>query len=117
MWLFLIIWLVIIFITVRKIIDFFNYKNLTKFYLERGINTIFFWGGIGVVLGFYFHFLGLYNAMNIIAKAAEISPQVVARGYQESLITVLSGLFTFFISSIIWFLFRWRLKTLEIKPD
>ena len=117
MWLFLIIWLVLIFIVVKKIIDFLHHKDLNKFQLEKGINALFFWGGIAVIIGFYFHFQGLYNAMRIIANAYEISPQVVAEGYQQSLITVLTGLFTFFMSSILWFLFRWKLKTLEAKTS
>jgi len=116
MWLFLALIIIIIVLSVKKIIDFLNYKNLNKFQLERGINSIVFWGAISLILGFLWHYIGLYNAMNIIIQAHDIAPDVVVGGYQESLITVLTGLNIFFISSLIWFIFRCLLKKIEALP-
>lgn len=110
MWLILVIAIAIVVLTVKKVIDFFVKKNLNKLELESGLNAIIFWGAISALIGFLGHFMGVFYAMEAISEANDISPAIVAMGYGVSLITILSGLTVFLISSIIWFVFRWQLK-------
>jgi len=112
MWLFLLIALLIIYLTIKKAIQLFGGQDLPKASLESGTNAIIFWGSISAILGFFAHYLGVYYAMQAIYRANDISPAIVAFGYSLSLITILTGLTIFMISAIIWFIFRWRLKQL-----
>ena len=113
MWLLLVIAIVILVLTVKKILDLFVNKNLPSDKLENGINAILFWGAISAMLGTFAHFHGMYIAMMLISDANDISPTIVADGYGVSLITILAGLFIFIISAIVWFVFRWRYKKLS----
>ena len=112
MWFLLIIALVILVLSIRKAIQLYGKQELPKPALETGINAIIFWGAISAIFGFLAHYLGLYNAMLSINRANDISPAIVAGGYAASLITILTGLTIFIISLLIWFVFRWRYKTL-----
>lgn len=110
MWGLLALALVVVVLAVKKSIQLFGKTEWTPDQLGTGLNAIVFWGGMSAVLGFYAHFLGIYYAMQEIARASDISPAIVARGYQMALTTVLTGLFIFMISAIIWFILKWQLK-------
>jgi biopolymer transport protein ExbB/TolQ len=115
MWPLLIFAIVIVVLTVKKAIDFFGRQNVNPAKMESGINAILFWGFMSLVVGFYAHFQGLYMAMQAIIKADDISPVIVTAGYAQSLITILFGLCSFIISSVVWFIFRWQYKKLTVK--
>jgi biopolymer transport protein ExbB/TolQ len=116
MWILLVLFVVIIYLSVKKAIELFMKKGLDKARLESGINAIIFWGGISTVLGFFGHFLGVYMAMQAIKMANDISPAIVAGGYAVSLHTILFGLFILMISAVFWFVLRWRYKKLSGTP-
>lgn len=117
MWLLLLTGILILGITLKKVLVLYWKKEPTQPNLERGINAIIFWGGISVVLGFFAHFFGMYQAMIVISKAPEISSAVVAEGYAASLTTILFGLFIFLLSAIFWFLLRWKYHQLLLKSS
>ena len=110
MWIHLILILVILYLTVKKIIDLYVSKNSTPERLKRGVHAILFWGAFSAVLGFYAHFTGMYMAMETITKANDLSPAIMAEGYGISLITILTGLFTLLVSAVIWFFFRGQVE-------
>jgi len=110
MWLLLLLFILILGLSVKKTIDLFSKSELNHALLEKGINAIIFWGAFSVVIGFFAHFLGIYEAMIAISRANDISPAIVSMGYSMSLITILAGLFIFLVSALLWFFFRWRLK-------
>ena len=112
MWALLILAVVIIYLTIKKSIDLFTGNEQNRAKLESGINAILFWGGFSVVLGIFAHFEGVYLAMQAIMRASDVSPAIVAHGYALSLITILSGLFIFMISAVIWLILRARYKKL-----
>ena len=110
MWIHLILALVILYLTVKKIIDLYINKNASPELLKKGVHAILFWGAFSAVLGFYAHFSGMYMAMETIRRANDLSPAIMAEGYGISLITILTGLFTFMVSALIWLTFRWQVK-------
>jgi biopolymer transport protein ExbB/TolQ len=112
MWPLLLFAIIILSLSVKKIIDLFFKKDISHTNLETGINSILFWGGMSVLIGFLGHFHGLFLAMEAISRASDISPAIVAMGYGISLITVLFGLLNLLISALIWFVLRWRFKQL-----
>jgi biopolymer transport protein ExbB/TolQ len=117
MFLLLVFAIIIIGLSIKKVVDLFGKQNLSQAQLESGINAIAFWGGISLLIGFFAHFFGLYKAMEAIAQANDISPFIVAEGYGLSLISILTGMFIFIFSLILWFVFRWRVKRLSSNKD
>ena len=105
MWLLLVIAVVIVVQAITKGIQLAN-KDKNKAQLESGINSILFWGAFAVVLGFFAHFHGIYQAMQAIQAAADISPAIVAGGYAVSIITILTGLFICMFAALIWFIYK-----------
>jgi len=112
MWPLLLIAIVLIYLSVKKTVDIFFKKNLSRDELKRGINTILFWGCFSMVLGVFAHFYGVYLAMQAIMKANDISPAIVARGYSLSLITMITGLVIFIISALVWIFLKWKCNKL-----
>ncbi len=113
MWLLLILILVVFGLFIKKVIDLFFSDRADIDRSEKGVNAIFFWGAFSLLLGILAHFHGVFEAMVAISKATDISPSIVAMGYARSLITILSGLFIFMISGIMWFFLRWRIKNVK----
>ena len=114
MWLFVLLVLLIIYLSIRKLVQLYGKEDLPKSTLETGINAIIFWGAISAILGFFAHYLGVYYAMQAIYQANDISPAIVAHGYSMSLITILTGLTIFILSAVIWFILRWRFKQIAM---
>lgn len=75
----------------------------------NGLNSILFWGILSAIFGFFAHFIGIYAAMQAIISANDISPAILARGYQVSLNTILFGLFVLIVNSVIWFVLKCKL--------
>jgi len=117
MWPLLIIAIAVVVIAVRKASDLYMKEGLSKQQLEKGINTILFWGAFSIVLGFFAHFMGVYNAMLAIQQASNISPAIVASGYGMSLITILFGFVIFIVSLLLWGVFRARFNSLMIAEN
>lgn len=107
----------VIIIAVRKANDLYMKEGLSKQKLEKGINSILFWGAFSIVLGFFAHFMGVYNAMLAIQQAENISPAIVAGGYGMSLITILFGFVIFIVSLLLWGVFRARFNSLMVAEN
>jgi len=109
----LILSFVIVILSIKKIVALFLKKRLSRSKLEGGLNAIIFWGAISALLGFVFHYLGLFQALQGIADAPRNpSPSIVARGYAVSISKIIWGLLNFIFSVIIWYILRWRLNIL-----
>lgn len=117
MWILLLLAILIVGLSIKKLIELFGKNETNPALLERGINAIIFWGAISAILGFFAHFIGIYEAMQAIMKANDISPAIVSMGYAMSLITIISGLFIFMVSAVTWFFLRWRYKVLLTKTN
>ncbi len=113
MWILLIITGLIIVLATKKAIELFGDKEIDIAQAENGINSIIFWGVFSIAVGYLAHFSGLYSAMSAIVSATEISPEIVTRGYRESIITILAGLYIFIFSAIIWFALKSRFNKLK----
>lgn len=111
MWLLLMLAVLIIVLAAKKVVELFS-KQPDIARLERGINAVLFWGVMSFIIGIFAHFHGIYLAMQAIMMANDISPAIVAGGYAVSLITILAGLFILMVSSLLWFLLRWKYKSL-----
>ena len=74
-----------------------------------GIHAVLFWGALSAVLGFLGQHSGLYKALTVISQAQEISPNLVAQGFAESLTTTIFGLVVLVLSALAWYaLYGWH---------
>ena len=112
MWPIFIMALVIVVISIKKSIDIFQRKQ-SREEIEEGIHSILFWGALSALLGFFSHYLGVYLAMQAIMKANDISPGIVAHGYQMSIIPILSGLTVLIVSAFAWMLLKALIKRMD----
>ena len=113
----IIIAIVILILAVKKAADLFGGGRPGPVQLEKGLHAILFWGAVEAVLGILGQFTGMYNALGAIGRAREISPQIVAQGFAESISTTMFGLFVLLISGIIWFVLFSRYKKLAAVQD
>ena len=100
-----ILFLTNIFLTVKYTVILFR-ENDNK-YVD--INKLIFVGVFSLALGFFSHFLGLYEASKFITQFNDAQ---IANGYGQSLLPLLFGFIIFFISAISWFVLRikiWKL--------
>ena len=81
MWPLLLFAIIILALSIKKIIDLFFNPNISQGKLESGINSILFWGGLSVLIGFLGHYHGLYLAMQAISRANDISPACAKSTY------------------------------------
>ncbi|HER43310.1 MAG TPA: hypothetical protein ENO08_02475 [Candidatus Eisenbacteria bacterium] len=102
-YLMIIISVVIAALAVKKAIDLFARTDRAPAELERGLHAILFWGVIASVLGVLGQLSGIYNALNAISRAAEISLNVVFMGLAQSFTTTLYGFWTLALSAVVWF--------------
>jgi len=110
MWLLMVFAVVVLVLAIRKSLSLFGRGGGDPPKSRDGLDGILFWGCISLLTGFLAHFTGIYQAMLAISRAGDISPAVVARGYAESLITVLSGLLICVVSALVWFLLRCQVR-------
>lgn len=102
--------IVIAVLSIRKIVDLFAGKDLSTARLEQGLHAILFWGIMSAMLGFIGQASGLYNALSAISRAKQISPNIVAGGFAESLTTTIFGLTVLLVSAVVWFVLFLRFK-------
>ena len=114
MWILLLIGITIIVLSIKNTIQLFRKDSSKISEMKNGINNIIFWGVMSLILGFFAHFHGIYVAMILIRRTNDISPAILASGYQVTLIPILSSLFIFLISALIWLTLRWRYNKLAL---
>jgi len=100
--------IVIVILSIIKEIQILTGREANRARISSGLNAILFWGALSGILGFLSHFMTLYKSMAIISHAGAISPQRVAMGFGESLLSILFGLWIFTFSAMIWFFLRWQ---------
>jgi len=100
--------LIIIVLIIRKVIDiFFRYKK-SDIDVKKYLDSILFWGRLGLIVGILAQITGIYSALTEIINASEISPQVVMIGFRGSFTSTIFGLFLLIIAYISWYLLKLR---------
>lgn len=103
----------ILVLSVKKVIDLYFRKDLTAGEMARGLHAILFWGSITAVVGLLGQLSGMYKSMQVISRAAAISPALIAAGFGESLTTTIFGLQVLIGAGIIWFILLNRYNRLQ----
>ena len=100
-----IMWVVVIILAVRFLIQFKKGENSMK-QLTRQNEIILFIGSFAFLFGVLGQVIGLFGAFEIIQNVGEMSPSLIAGGLKISSIAPIYGLVLFLVSGVIWFVFR-----------
>jgi len=82
--------------------------------LERFNATILFVGGFGLLLSLFFRTMGMYSAFSALEASQDISPVLVVGGLKASLVAPLYSFFLFLVTSVVWFVFRNKIKMINV---
>lgn len=85
--------------------------NLSK--LRNIVLAINFLGGFAAVWGILGQGIGIYEACIAIQEVKDVSPALLAGGFQVSMITALYGIMIFLLSRIFWFILKSRINKLK----
>ena len=102
----LIISIIILTLTVIKAVQIIGLRSKNRFWLERGLDAILFWGVFCAVLGFLGQVIGHYKGLNAMIQAGIVNPQAVFIGMAECLSSTIFGLSILLVSSLAWFALR-----------
>lgn len=83
---------------------------------RQSINAVLFWGGVAAVLGFLGQWMGFHKLTRVIHEQGVVSPQMVAYGISESLLTPISGMAVLVVAAFLWFFLRLGLWMRERQP-
>ena len=111
-WPLLILAAVVAVLSIRNTLGLFGNKEDERRKGESSPDAILFWGCISLVMGFFGHYMGMYNMMQAISRAGAVEPGILARGYGEALLTIPMGMVIFIFSALVWFVLRWRYRKL-----
>ena len=106
---------VVVLLAGRKAVDLFINMDQPPAALKRGLNTIVHLGGFSFALGVFAQAIGLYQALNAIEAAGDVSPALVMGGLKVSMITTVYGLGIFIVAAILWFGLHWRYEQLIVE--
>ncbi|MBN2857103.1 MAG: MotA/TolQ/ExbB proton channel family protein [Candidatus Delongbacteria bacterium] len=113
-WPLMIFTLLIIYNLVRYSPAVMKGKTVTES-VRISIDSILFWGVMSVATGILGQISGIYNALNIIIKATDISPQIVMKGFSESFTSTIYGFYIFILSGLIWYFLKRKIRMSDAK--
>jgi len=107
--------LAVIILAVIGFIQAYSKQNPNLPRLTNIVLAIRFLGGFAPVWGILGQGVGMYEACDAIQEMGDVSPAMLAGGFQVSMITVLYGLIIFLISRIFWFILKSKLNKITMK--
>lgn len=107
-----IVGIIVVGLIIYKAIELFFIKDLDEARRKRWLNSILFWGSLGLILGIFAQTAGLWIALQQIMKAADISPAMVLIGFYGSFTSTMFGLLILLVSALGWWFLRARARSL-----
>ena len=86
-------------------------------YLQNNLNYLVAIASLAPITGFLGTVTGMIVAFGNITKSADVSPQLVAGGIYEALITTAAGLIITIFTSIFYFIYSGRIKNYSDKME
>jgi hypothetical protein len=111
-WVMIVLAAFVLVLITRKIRDLYLRKSPSVPQLQKGINSILFWGVFTLVIGIFAQFASLWTAMKEIMMASDVSPIIITLGTLSSFASTIFGLGVFIIAGLFWWLCRNRASTL-----
>jgi len=84
---------------------------------RQSIDAVLFWGAVAAVLGFLGQWIGINQLSRVVAERGIVSPQAVAYGISESLLTPLAGMAVLVVAAFLWFFLRLGLWSAPLQES
>ena len=113
-----VLFLILLSVIILSVIGFMQAYGKQSPNLSRLTNIVLairFLGGFAPVWGILGQGIGIYQACIAIQEMQDVSPALLAGGFQVSMITALYGLVIFLVSRIFWYILKSKLNTLSLK--
>ena len=113
-----VLFLILLAVIILSVIGFIQAYGKQSPNLPRLTNIVLairFLGGFAPVWGILGQGIGIYQACMAIQEMEDVSPALLAGGFQVSMITALYGLVIFLVSRIFWYILKSKLNTLSLK--
>ena len=116
-WSLLFLAMLIVIVTAYDVILIANHANRDR--IKNGLTALLVTGSICAALGIFAQIHGIWEALEAIMEAADISPRIVMYGLKVSFASTLFGLGSFVVSGLFWLgLSAWKAgKTDLIEQD
>ena len=101
----------------KKKIDLFFRKGLSAEKLQWGLNSILFWGIFTFIFGLLAQTIGIWQALQGLMLASDISPPILIMGLLGTFSPVIYGLCTLLVAMLNWWILRERYKFLINELD
>ena len=105
-----IMWIAVIVLAIRLLVHF-NKREKPGAKMSKQNEVILFIGSFAFLFGILGQIIGLFEAFEVIQRVGEISPSLIAGALKISSIAPIYGMVLFLVSSLFWFIFRYKLKT------
>jgi len=105
-----IMWIAVIVLAIRLLVQF-NKREKPGAKMSKQNEVILFIGSFAFLFGILGQIIGLFEAFEVIQRVGEISPSLIAGALKISSIAPIYGMVLFLVSSLFWFIFRYKLKT------
>jgi hypothetical protein len=103
----------IIILSVIGFIQVYGNSSPNLIRLKNVVLAVKFLGGFAAVWGILGQGIGIYQACIAIQEIQDVSPALLAGGFQVSMITALYGIVIFLLSHIFWFILKTRINKIE----
>ena len=113
-----VLFLILLTVLIFTILGFIQLSSKSESNLVRLNNMVLaikFLGGFAAVWGILGQGIGIYQACVAIQEVEDVSPALLAGGFQISMITALYGIIIFLISHISWFILKTKYNKLATK--
>ncbi|MGB3565167.1 MAG: MotA/TolQ/ExbB proton channel family protein [Thermoanaerobaculia bacterium] len=91
-------------------------RNGSAEHRRQSINAVLFWGSVAAILGFLGQWMGIHKMTRYIHEQGIVSPEAVAYGISESLLTPVAGMAVLVAAAFLWFFLRLGLWSHERHP-
>ena len=98
--------LIVVVLIIVKAVDLLFMRSLSESRKKRWLNSILFWGAIGLVFGMFAQTASLWVALQEIMHAKDLSPPIIIMGFLGSFAPTLFGLLILLVAAIAWWLLR-----------
>ena len=109
--------IVVLALIAKKKIDLFFRKGLSPEKLHWGLSSILFWGIFTFLFGLFAQTIGIWQALQDIMLANDISPPILIMGLLGTFSPLIYGLCTLLVALLNWWILRERYKFLINKLD
>jgi len=98
--------LIVVVLIIIKTVDLLFIRSLSEPRKKRWLNSILFWGAVGLVFGMFAQTASLWVALQEIIHAKDLSPPIIIMGFLGSFAPTLFGLLILLIAAIAWWLLK-----------